>query len=88
VETKVQFETFLDKVIAVCQNLTQAIQQYGDANGRVNLTLTVDAPQAISAIQSWLIHEKQEEQALRESQTEKNSGGGWSWVLLVLAWAF
>lgn len=66
VETKVQFETFLHKVIDVCQNPTQAVQQYGDANGQINLTLTVDAPKALPAVQSWLIHEKEAEQLLCE----------------------
>jgi hypothetical protein len=72
VEMKVQFETFLDKVIAVCQNPTQAVQQYGDANRQVNLTLTVDAPKALPAVQSWLIHEKEEEQLLRELSGESS----------------
>lgn len=72
VEMKDQFETFLDKVIAVCQNPTQAVQQYGDANRQVNLTLTVDAPKALPAVQSWLVHEKEEEQLLRELSGDSN----------------
>jgi hypothetical protein len=99
IETKVQFEAFLDKVIALCQNPTQAAQQYGDANGQINLTLTLNAPKSVAAIQSWLIHEKQKEHYLRELSGDssypvvgttqaKKETSIWPWVVMGLGLGF